>query len=332
MSEWYYSKNGAQLGPVSDSEIKALLASGSLDPSTTLIWKSGMADWIPASQIPDLATSSAPAITNDPYAAPSSGFGNVPVDAAIPLPEITPGSESIDAMACFKRGFDLATRNIAIVLITMVLFIAITIGVEFILGIMDLALGWGQAQEIPIGDGENITLPATSSALNYFLSHIASVFLSLGLARFSLNLVSGRDASVANLFSEGRLLIRGVLATFLFGIAMVVGFLLLIVPGIYVIARYGLFLTAIVDRNCGIGESFAYSAKLTTNNRMNMFLIMVISFAAAVLGCLAFCIGLLFAYPVILLAWTVAYRWLQYGNRAAMDHPGTATPMLTPSR
>lgn len=331
MSEWYYSKDGAQLGPVSEAEIKALLANGTLDANSTMVWKSGMADWIPAAQVSELA--SAPSVASDPYAAPVSGFGiQVASDASIQLPEIEPGSEAIDAMACFKRGLDLAVRHIGLVLITMVVFVAITIGVEFLLGAMDMALGWGQAEEIPLGDGESISIPGTASVLNYVLSHIASVFLSLGLARFTLNLVSGREASVADLFNEGRLLFRGVIATVIFSIAMGVGLLLLIVPGFYIAARYGLFITAMVDRNCGIVESFEYSSRITTNNRLNMVLIIFISLAAAVLGCLAFCIGILFAYPVILLAWTVAYRWLQFGNRAAMDHPGTTTPMLTPVR
>jgi len=328
MSEWYYAKDGAQLGPVSEAELKALLGNGTLDRNTLMVWKSGMGDWIPAAQAPELA--SAPA--NDPYTAPASGFGFEPSVATIALPEIEPGSESIDAMACYKRGFDLAVRHLGVVLLTSVVFFAITIGAEILLGIMDMALGWGQPQQIPLGDGDSITLPGGSSILNHVLSHIISVFLSLGLVRFALNIVSGREASVGDLFGEARLLVRGVVATVMFAILIGFGFLLLIVPGFYILARYGLFMTAMVDRNCGIFESFKYSSRITTNNRMNLFLICIISIAVFVLGCLAICVGLLFAYPVMLLAWTAAYRWLQYGNRAAMDHPGSTTPMLAPLR
>jgi len=331
MSEWYYAKDGAQLGPVSEAELKALLANGTLDGNSVMVWKSGMADWVPAAQAPELA--SAPAVASDPYATPVSVFGVGPsADASIPLPEIEPGSEAIDAVACFKRGLDLAVRHIGIVLMASLVFFAITIGVEILLGIMDMALGWGQAEEIPLGDGESISIPGGSSILNYVLSHIISVFLSLGFVRFALNIVSGREASVGDLFTEAKFLVRGVVASVIFGIAMAIGFVLLIAPGFYIVARYGLFMTAMVDRNCGIIESFKYSSQVTTNNRMNLFLITIISVAVFVLGCLALCVGLLFAYPVMLLAWTVAYRWLQYGNRAAMDHPGTTTPMLTPVR
>lgn len=328
MSEWYYSKDGAQLGPVSEAELGNLLAAGTLDAQTVLIWKSGMADWIPAAQVPEFAQ---PAAAGTPYAAPASGFSYQ--EDRIPLPEIEPGSESIDAMACFKRGFDLAVRHIGPVLIMMVVYIAVSIALNVALGAMDKVLGWGTPpQEIDLGNGQTMTFGPGASIVNTVISYIVSVFLSLGIARFALNMVSGREAGFAQLFGETPLLLRGIGASLLFAIMVGIGMLLLIVPGVYLISRYGLYIYAIVDKKCGVIESFQYSSRITTNNRMNMVLVMLISLAAVVLGCLALCVGLLFAYPVILLAWTVAYRWLQYGHRAAMDHPGTTTPMLTPTQ
>ena len=39
-------------------------------------------------------------------------------------------------------------------------------------------------------------------------------------------------------------------------------------------------------------------------------------------------VGLLFAFPMMFLAWTVAYRWMQYGGRAVMDDPIGKQPLL----
>ncbi len=82
-----------------------------------------------------------------------------------------------------------------------------------------------------------------------------------------------------------------------------------------------------VDRDMGIMESFQYSSSITTNNRMNLFLLVLLSVLISIAGCLALCIGLIFAFPVIWLGWIVAYRWKQYGHRAARDHHGTTTSM-----
>ncbi len=45
--EWYYAKQGKQLGPVSTDYLTQLASSGQLQP-TDLIWKEGMASWAPA--------------------------------------------------------------------------------------------------------------------------------------------------------------------------------------------------------------------------------------------------------------------------------------------
>jgi len=88
--QWYYSKNGIQLGPVEENELRAKLASGEVS-STDLVWREGMTDWLPAARVLELATLTAvpvatPAIppvsadgVNSPYAPPvSSGYGMQP--------------------------------------------------------------------------------------------------------------------------------------------------------------------------------------------------------------------------------------------------------------
>ncbi|MFW6286673.1 MAG: GYF domain-containing protein [Candidatus Sumerlaeota bacterium] len=44
--DWYYAKNGEQLGPVSEETLRGLRQSGQVDDQT-LIWAEGMAEWRP---------------------------------------------------------------------------------------------------------------------------------------------------------------------------------------------------------------------------------------------------------------------------------------------
>jgi hypothetical protein len=77
--QWYYSKNGTQLGPVEQAELIAKMASGEVAPSD-LVWKEGMADWLPSAQIGELRAlmpvsqpqqmGGAPS----PYSAPMTGY------------------------------------------------------------------------------------------------------------------------------------------------------------------------------------------------------------------------------------------------------------------
>jgi uncharacterized RDD family membrane protein YckC len=47
---WYYAKEGAAAGPISDEDMLSRLRHGDILPST-LIWRAGMAEWRPASSI-----------------------------------------------------------------------------------------------------------------------------------------------------------------------------------------------------------------------------------------------------------------------------------------
>ena len=50
MDEWYYAKDGQQLGPVSKEQVESFLADGTIS-GDSLVWKDGMGDWKPASEI-----------------------------------------------------------------------------------------------------------------------------------------------------------------------------------------------------------------------------------------------------------------------------------------
>ncbi|GLY64443.1 antifreeze protein, type I [Amycolatopsis taiwanensis] len=53
--QWYLGANGQQLGPFDHGALAAHVADGTLTPAT-LVWKTGMAGWVPAAQVPELAT------------------------------------------------------------------------------------------------------------------------------------------------------------------------------------------------------------------------------------------------------------------------------------
>ncbi|HYV38587.1 MAG TPA: DUF4339 domain-containing protein [Gemmataceae bacterium] len=58
-AEWYFAEKGQQHGPVTFDELRERAAAGLLQPSD-LIWKTGLADWQPASSQPGLFSAAAP--------------------------------------------------------------------------------------------------------------------------------------------------------------------------------------------------------------------------------------------------------------------------------
>jgi hypothetical protein len=334
MTEWYYAKGGTQHGPVSFETIVETARSGGLDPVRDLVWNAAMKDWLPAGQVPGIFGTPAPVSDpSNPYAAPETTWNgglSRPAPAGETLLEIPPGSEPINVGGCVKRGFELTTRNFGMILLVALVYMGVTLAASTMLTVIDSALGWGYGETtvVPGPGSAKWEFHQNGSPLHMIASQLLSAFLSLGATRIGLNLVSGKEIQLGMLFGGGKKLLPAFLATILFGLVFVVGLLLLIVPGIYLAMRYGLFLTAMVDRDLGVIDSFKYSSTLTTGNRMNLFLLALLGLLIMLAGCLALCLGLFFAMPVMWLSWIVAYRWMQYGHRAALDHPGTQTPML----
>src|SRR5262245_6870782 len=104
-TQWFYSSDGGQAGPVSDVELKALATSGQLKPND-LVWRDGLADWKPATTVPGLfdaipvATPAAPSIQRRPVVA-------APAPSAV-LPYIGGGDTSATTSA---RTIDLLRRT-----------------------------------------------------------------------------------------------------------------------------------------------------------------------------------------------------------------------------
>jgi hypothetical protein len=340
MSDWFYARDGRQEGPVSFGKLGEIARSGGLNPDKDLVWTSTMKDWTPAGKIEGLFSaappSGVPADPSNPYAAPQSAWV-APVVAVGALEEIAPGSEPIIVTACVKRSFDLCIRRIGSVLLLSVGYIVFSNVLPIVLAAMDRVLGLPPLVSVDfirrtfpeMGDFAFFYVQANpASWVNIILSSLISIFIMLGLVRMALNLVTGREVSASMLFSGGRKVLPALIGSIIFYVAMFIGFLLLVVPGFYIMLRYGMFMYAMVDRDLGVMDSFAYSSRITTNNRWRLCLLTLLGMVILFAGLLALCVGIVFALPVFFLCWVVAYRWMQYGHRAALDIPGSQTPML----
>jgi hypothetical protein len=335
MVEWFYARGGQQYGPVAFEKLVELARSGGLNGRDN-VWNASMQGWTPAGQVPGIfdvysvhqvSSSNSPSASN-PYSAPQSDWSQASSSVAEDgLAEIVPGSELIDPMVCITRGVEITKRQFLNIFLAGLVYFVCLFGLAFVFGVLQGIVGAISAggSSTP---AEPTTLSIIISVIGQLVQNVVTIFLQLGMIRIGLNLVAGEDVQLGMLFGGGSKLLRALGASILLGIAVVIGCLLLIVPGIYIAMRYGQVIVAIVDRDLGIFEAFSYSELITTNNRMNLFLLALLSGLAVIVGLIPCGLGLIFIGPVVWLAAMVAYRWMQYGQNAAKDHPGTEVPML----
>ena len=136
MAEWYYSQGDEQLGPVTPAQLKQLAGAGTL-AATDLVWKDGMGDWVPASQVDGLFGSAAtpPARGAAPATSRTAATANETPSRPPPTGQTAPAAPSVASSAAAGRAGKSALplleflrygRYIAHPLILLGLFLAVT--------------------------------------------------------------------------------------------------------------------------------------------------------------------------------------------------------------
>lgn len=323
MKPWFYSLNGEQKGPVSLQELQQLASAGMIDRDRTLVWTEGMTDWVPAGNIPEIFQPVPTSATHNPYATPAT----LDPRAAEPhgtadASEIVPGSDPLDVGAIVRRAWDLTFQNFGSIILVGLIFFAVTSGTSLICSLLDTVLGFRHYVRYTPQQGTKVIfgqIMQNAGVISQILPRLVSMFLSIGVVRIGLDIVDGKPFSFELLFSGRGKFLRVLGASILFGLMVAIGMVFLLVPGIYLGLRYGQYFNLIVDKDCGIMESFRESARLTEHNKANLFVLGLAAFGIVLLGVFALCVGLLAAIPITWLMRLLAYRWLQRGRKVTFS-------------
>lgn len=146
--------------------------------------------------------------------------------------------------------------------------------------------------------------------LSTLLGIAASFLISMGETSFFLRAHDAvSEASVRDLWHpHGFLRFAG--ASLVAGLAIVVGFILLIVPGIILSILFMFVGYLVIDRGLGPIEALKESARMTKGHRMELFLFGLALIGINLVGVLALIVGLLVTIPVSFLATVHLYKKL----------------------
>jgi hypothetical protein len=160
-------------------------------------------------------------------------------------------------------------------------------------------------------DGQVIPPPAsTLGTIVAIVSLLVSIGVSLGLTTFSLRAHDNIQAvQIADLWNPAPYW-RFFGAHILTVIAIALGFIALIVPG--VILAMGLMFVPylVIDRGLGPIEAMKESWRVTKGHKWQLFFLFLALIGLNILGAIALIIGLLVTVPISMLAAAHAYRTL----------------------
>jgi hypothetical protein len=140
---------------------------------------------------------------------------------------------------------------------------------------------------------------------------LIGLFLALGLFRVALEITSGVQPEIGDLFkSEGYA--PYFVASILFGIGFFVGLLLFVIPGIIFAVVFGFYGFVAAERGNTVLalETLQRAAEISRGHRWQLFGLAIVLFLINVLGALLFVIGLLFTAGITIIAWAYTYRRL----------------------
>lgn len=109
-------------------------------------------------------------------------------------------------------------------------------------------------------------------------------------------------------------------------IAVVIGLILLIVPGVIVSLMFSLAGYLTIEQGLRPIEALKESMRLTNGHKGTLFLLVLMTIGLGIIGVVCLLVGMLVAGPVVALAWVHAYRQLQKRVQPAVAAAPGPTP------
>lgn len=142
--------------------------------------------------------------------------------------------------------------------------------------------------------------------------------MAIGATRIQLDIVDGKEPTFRQLFNSEGIYWRYLWTSVLYGLLIIAGLILFIIPGIYWAVRYQMTLYAMVDQKLGVRAAFTRSSELTHGRKWWLIGFGITMFGVNILGLLVFFVGLIVTIPLTSLAHFYLYRYLTQNSKSAV--------------
>ncbi|HSW89285.1 MAG TPA: hypothetical protein VLH19_00225 [Patescibacteria group bacterium] len=146
------------------------------------------------------------------------------------------------------------------------------------------------------------------------LSFVYQLIVGIGMIVIALKLLDGRKPVWKELYTHYDLFINYFVAVLLMGLCVFLGFIALVLPGIYIALRLSLTTFYVVDRKLGPVDALKASWAATSGNVLHLLGLIIVYWGIMLLGALALGVGVFVAIPVVLLTNASIYRQLSGGK------------------
>jgi uncharacterized membrane protein len=159
------------------------------------------------------------------------------------------------------------------------------------------------------GEGAPLTLV---TALMGICSVVIGMFVELGLTTFSIRAHDAVEGVTPRHLWNPRPFVFYVIGQLLVGLIVVVGLVLLIIPGVIAALTFMFTSYVIIDKGMTPLSALKESRRITKGHVWRLFLFLLALIGFNILGLLALIVGLLITIPVSMIALVHVFRALQH--------------------
>lgn len=194
-----------------------------------------------------------------------------------------------------RFGWETAKKNIRFFIVALL----IVFGISFIFNSVDSSLD------------KDATLARFAVGI---LSWIVSSITSIGLIQIALNFVEKKESKYADLFTHYDRTVNYMATSILYGIIILAGIILLVIPAIYWGIRFQFFSYLVTEKNLGPIQALKASWQMTSGQTWQLFVFGLIMIGINLLGVLALFVGMFWAVPTTQVATAYIYKNLSKKN------------------
>ncbi len=143
-----------------------------------------------------------------------------------------------------------------------------------------------------------------------FLSLVVSIVLGIGMIKIALGFCDEQKPTIGTLFDVRDCFWRYAGAAILYGLIVLGGTILLIIPGIIWAVKYSLCYYFVIDKGLGPVDAIKASGRTTMGAKWQLLCFGILCGLINLLGLLCLFVGAFAAYPTVLVASALVYRCL----------------------
>lgn len=146
--------------------------------------------------------------------------------------------------------------------------------------------------------------------LGFILYYALAIFFGIGMMRISIAIAGGKSPEFSTLFSGADRMLPYLGVSILYGIIVMVGLFLFIIPGVIWGLKYMFAPYLVVDKKMGVMDALRESGEMTMGLKWDLLGFYMVSSVVVMLGAMAFYVGMIVTVPISMIAMAGVYLHL----------------------